>query len=165
MSLLHGTWYLAFTCWYLTFTWIVRPSGFDFWGHSSLFQFIYRTRKLASHLLSKKLGIFITYIITWTHCTVRSLFSYSSESISSFFCDKVHVAASECLLEITLLLQSLPTFQRLEIGFKGELHHQYEIEKNQEAKSILKKCIDIIQSLEEKSMQNCWESQFILISL
>lgn len=65
------------------------------------------------------------------------------------------MAASECLLEITLLLESLPTIQSIEIGFKGELYNQYEIEKNQEAKSILKKCIDIIQSLGEKSLQKC----------
>jgi len=30
-------------------------------------------------------------------------------------------------------------------GFKDELLHQYEIEKNEGAKSILRKCVNILQ--------------------
>jgi proteasome component ECM29 len=35
-----------------------------------------------------------------------------------------------------------------DVGFKEELLHQYEVEKNEEAKSYLKKCIDIFENLE-----------------
>lgn len=35
----------------------------------------------------------------------------------------------------------------ISVGFKDELLHQLEVEKNGEAKSLLRKCTDIIENL------------------
>ncbi|GKC22374.1 hypothetical protein Tco_1024524 [Tanacetum coccineum] len=59
----------------------------------------------------------------------------------------VHVAASECLQELTKLYNDLLEVPISEVPFKSELLHQWEIEKNEQAKSLMKKCIDMI----------CWD--------
>ncbi|KAJ9537257.1 hypothetical protein OSB04_029990 [Centaurea solstitialis] len=64
---------------------------------------------------------------------------------------QVHIAASECLQELTKLYRDLPEVPIAEVGFKHELVHQWEIEKNEQAKSLMKNCIDIIDSIERKS--------------
>ncbi|CAA3007764.1 proteasome-associated ECM29 homolog isoform X1 [Olea europaea subsp. europaea] len=63
---------------------------------------------------------------------------------------QVHVAAAECLLELTHC-RDIPSVHRTEVGFKADLLHLCEVEKNEQAKSLLKKCIDILGSLEEES--------------
>ncbi|XP_024961967.1 proteasome adapter and scaffold protein ECM29 isoform X1 [Cynara cardunculus var. scolymus] len=65
---------------------------------------------------------------------------------------QVHIAASECLQELTKLYRDLPEVPIAEVGFKNELLHQWEIEKNEQAKSLMKNCIDIIDSIEHKSV-------------
>lgn len=65
---------------------------------------------------------------------------------------QVHIAASECLYELTKLYRDLPEVSIAEISFKTELHHQWEIEKNEQAKSNMKNCIDIIDSLQHKTL-------------
>ncbi|CAK9158428.1 unnamed protein product [Ilex paraguariensis] len=65
----------------------------------------------------------------------------------------VHIAASECLMEVTNLYGLLPMVDGTEVGFKEELLKQYEVEKNEQAKSLLKKCIDILTNLEQKAIQ------------
>ncbi|WCJ20554.1 Proteasome adapter and scaffold protein ECM29 [Euphorbia peplus] len=79
---------------------------------------------------------------------VQELFHSASpkilECISAVKIAQVHIAASECLLEITMLYGKLvPSVNWMEVGFKEELIHIYEVEKNEKAKSYLKKCIDI----------------------
>ncbi|KAJ6948555.1 hypothetical protein NC651_002780 [Populus alba x Populus x berolinensis] len=66
------------------------------------------------------------------------------ECISAIKIAQVHISASECLLEVT----GLASVRWTDGGFKEELLHQYEVEKNEEAKSYLKKCIDIFENLE-----------------
>lgn len=66
------------------------------------------------------------------------------ECISTIKIAQVHISASECLLEVT----GLASVRWADVGFKEELLHQYEVEKNEEAKSYLKKCIDIFENLE-----------------
>ncbi|KAG4953084.1 hypothetical protein JHK87_038678 [Glycine soja] len=61
------------------------------------------------------------------------------------FVQEVHVSASECLLEVMNLAMDVPSVGTINEGFKDELLHQYEIEKNEGAKSILKKCVNILQ--------------------
>jgi proteasome component ECM29 len=41
----------------------------------------------------------------------------------------------------------------IDAGFKDELLHQLEAEKNLEAKSLLRKCIDIIENLKLENAQ------------
>ncbi|KAI3523966.1 hypothetical protein L1887_02516 [Cichorium endivia] len=65
---------------------------------------------------------------------------------------QVHIAASECLCELTKLYRDLPEVSIAEITFKTELLHQWEIEKNEQAKSNMKNCIDIIDSLQHKTL-------------
>ncbi|CAH1427060.1 unnamed protein product [Lactuca virosa] len=63
---------------------------------------------------------------------------------------QVHIAASECLHELTKLYRDLPEACIAEIPFKTELLHQWEIEKNEQAKSYMKNCIDIIDTIQHK---------------
>ena len=63
---------------------------------------------------------------------------------------QVHITASECLLEMTELYRALPPVPWKEVGFKSELLNQYNGEKNEQAKSFLKKSIDILESLQQK---------------
>ncbi|XP_062171204.1 uncharacterized protein LOC133876988 [Alnus glutinosa] len=69
------------------------------------------------------------------------------QCISTVKIAQVHITASECLLEITNLVKGLPSVQSISVGFKDELLHQLEVEKNGEAKSLLRKCTDIIENL------------------
>ncbi|GAV92306.1 hypothetical protein CFOL_v3_35686, partial [Cephalotus follicularis] len=62
---------------------------------------------------------------------------------------QVHVAASECLLEIMKLYRRISEVHLIDAGFEGELLHQYEVETNEAAKSLLRKCINIFQNLED----------------
>lgn len=56
------------------------------------------------------------------------------------------MAASDCLLKMIKLYESRARVEGAEeVGFRDELVHQWEIERNGEAKSLLKKCIDILQ--------------------
>eukprot|EP00257_Ricinus_communis_P019881 XP_015578984.1 proteasome adapter and scaffold protein ECM29 [Ricinus communis] len=59
----------------------------------------------------------------------------------------VHITASACLLEIVKLYRQLASVNGEDVGFKGELLHQYEVEKNEEAKTYLRRCIDIFENL------------------
>lgn len=43
------------------------------------------------------------------------------------------------------LAMDVPSVGTINEGFKDELLHQYEIEKNEGAKSILRKCVNILQ--------------------
>lgn len=67
---------------------------------------------------------------------------------------QVHVAASECLEEVIKLYREFNGAGgvEVEVAFKTELGHQWEIEKNEQAKSLMKNCIDIIDSLQHKSV-------------
>ncbi|ESW13516.1 hypothetical protein PHAVU_008G203200 [Phaseolus vulgaris] len=65
--------------------------------------------------------------------------------ISTIKIAQVHISASECLLEIMKLSMDVPLAGDVNEGFKDELLHQYEIEKNEGAKSILRKCVNILQ--------------------
>ncbi|RDY13157.1 hypothetical protein CR513_01957, partial [Mucuna pruriens] len=65
--------------------------------------------------------------------------------ISTIKIAQVHVSASECLVEIMKLAMDVPLVGTINEEFKDELLHQYEIEKNEGAKSILRKCVKILQ--------------------
>ncbi|XP_077218029.1 ARM repeat superfamily protein isoform X2 [Tasmannia lanceolata] len=69
------------------------------------------------------------------------------ECINTIKISQVHIAASECLLEMLELFEAVPTVERKETGFKDELIHLFEVEKNEQAKSLLMKCINILKDL------------------
>lgn len=62
---------------------------------------------------------------------------------------QVHIAAAECLLELTNELKAAAPAQWTELEFMTELLELSEIEKNEEAKSLLKKCIEILGMLKD----------------
>ncbi|KAF3771831.1 hypothetical protein EJ110_NYTH59416, partial [Nymphaea thermarum] len=59
----------------------------------------------------------------------------------SSFVNEVHVAASECLLDMIKVFQAVSSRQ-VEEKFKDELLHLLDVEKNEVAKSLLKQCIE-----------------------
>ncbi|CAH9134546.1 unnamed protein product [Cuscuta epithymum] len=89
---------------------------------------------------------------------VHELFMKTSskvlECIRTIKIAQVHIAAAECLVEITDLLvaSAAPVTGLCETGFGPELFQATEIEKNELAKSSLKKCIDTLKTLQEKQM-------------
>ncbi|CAL5425499.1 unnamed protein product [Camellia sinensis] len=94
-----------------------------------------------------------TAVTSFVHELFHSASPKVVECIYAIKIAQVHIAASECLLEMTELYGALPQEQWTEVGFKGELLHQYEAEKNEQAKSCLKKSIDVLESLEPKNVQ------------
>ncbi|KAK6925530.1 Proteasome component Ecm29 [Dillenia turbinata] len=74
------------------------------------------------------------------------------ECIGNVKIAQFHVAASECLLEMANLYRNFSSIpSEATVSFKGDLLHQYEVEKNAEAKSLLKKCIDILEDQENRN--------------
>ncbi|XP_010271892.1 PREDICTED: proteasome-associated protein ECM29 homolog isoform X2 [Nelumbo nucifera] len=64
---------------------------------------------------------------------------------------QVHISASDCLLEITQLYKATAPVQWKDNGLKNDLVSLYEIERSEQAKSSLRKCINIIEDLELKN--------------
>ncbi|XP_071911777.1 uncharacterized protein [Coffea arabica] len=73
------------------------------------------------------------------------------ECIRTIKIGQVHVAASECLLDLLTMYRDTHPVHPPEIGFKDELLHLSEIEKSEEAKFSLRKCVDILETLERDS--------------
>ncbi|KAK9939418.1 hypothetical protein M0R45_016114 [Rubus argutus] len=69
------------------------------------------------------------------------------ECISTIKVGQVHVTASECLLLIIQLYGDIRSIHCINVQFEGMLLHLYELEKNGEAKSLLKKCMDALENL------------------
>ncbi|KAK1292730.1 hypothetical protein QJS10_CPB17g01685 [Acorus calamus] len=69
------------------------------------------------------------------------------ECISAIKIAQVHIAASECLLDMTKLYKSIPPTEREAVAFKDELIHLCEVEKNEQAKSLLRGCINILNDV------------------
>ncbi|KAF5177779.1 Arm repeat superfamily protein [Thalictrum thalictroides] len=88
---------------------------------------------------------------------IHELFTCTSskvvECISTIKIAQVHIGASECLLEMTKLYKARTPLQDKDIIFTGELVHLCEVEKNEQAKSSLRKCLDILEGLQPDSMQ------------
>lgn len=72
------------------------------------------------------------------------------DCIRSVKISQVHIAASECLLEMSSLYRVIPLTQRKDIEFKDELVHLCEVEKSQQAKTLLRKCIAILEDLDQE---------------
>ncbi|XP_019163794.1 PREDICTED: proteasome-associated protein ECM29 homolog isoform X2 [Ipomoea nil] len=88
-------------------------------------------------------------IISFVHELFFETSSKVLECIRTIKIAQVHISASECLFEIIDLLAGAPAVQLREVGFRSELLQVAEMEKNEQAKSTLKKCIDILKTLEE----------------
>lgn len=60
---------------------------------------------------------------------------------------QVHIAASECLLDLSKLYRDFPLLDRTEAKFEDELTELCESEKSEQAKTILKECLTILKTL------------------
>ncbi|CAD6258432.1 unnamed protein product [Miscanthus lutarioriparius] len=91
---------------------------------------------------------------TWpqdTACLVQELFHLVSpklvDSIRLVKIAQVHIAASECLLDLSKLYRDFPLLDRTEATFEDELTELCESEKSEQAKAILKECLAILKTL------------------
>ncbi|XP_020682977.1 proteasome adapter and scaffold protein ECM29 [Dendrobium catenatum] len=71
------------------------------------------------------------------------------EAIRTVKIAQFHTAASECILEIVKLNRSIPSEQKRLVEFKSEVIHLMEIEKSEQAKTFLRRSIEILQDLEK----------------
>ncbi|KAJ6794863.1 proteasome-associated protein ECM29-like protein isoform X3 [Iris pallida] len=71
------------------------------------------------------------------------------ECIRSVKISQVHTAASECLLEMSKLYKGITSAERKNAEFKDELVYIIEVVKSEQAKTSLRKCITILEELEE----------------
>lgn len=71
------------------------------------------------------------------------------ESIRTVKISQLHTAAAECILEIIKLNRNIPCEQIRLAEFRGELTHLCEIEKSEQAKTFLRRSIDILQDIEK----------------
>uniref|UniRef100_A0ACD5XPY8 Uncharacterized protein n=1 Tax=Avena sativa TaxID=4498 RepID=A0ACD5XPY8_AVESA len=60
---------------------------------------------------------------------------------------QVHIAASECLLELIKLYRDFPLTERRDAMFEGELIQLCESEKSEQAKALLKQCLTALKDL------------------
>ncbi|XP_075078275.1 uncharacterized protein LOC107799855 isoform X1 [Nicotiana tabacum] len=85
---------------------------------------------------------------------VHELFCKTSvkvlEIIQTVKIAQVHIAASECLLEMVNLLKATGQLPGGEVAVSREFVQVYDVEKNEHAKSLLKRCIDILENLEKE---------------
>ncbi|KAK6235429.1 hypothetical protein SCA6_010766 [Theobroma cacao] len=127
------------------FQWIVKMSAF-----SSIKELCSRLRTILDDSQE-------TSLYAGATAFVQELFYSASpkvvECISTIKISQVHVAASECLVEITDLAGRISAVNWTDTGMKGELLHLLEMEKNEQAKSLLRKCIDALEKLEQVNAQ------------
>ncbi|GMH13042.1 hypothetical protein Nepgr_014883 [Nepenthes gracilis] len=75
------------------------------------------------------------------------------ECISTYKIAQVHIAAAECFLQVIKLLTASQPVPLKDVGFVNDLVHLHEVEKNEQAKSVLKSCIVTLENLEKAHSQ------------
>ncbi|KAL6564853.1 hypothetical protein OROMI_016303 [Orobanche minor] len=88
-------------------------------------------------------------ITAFIHELFHSLSPELLKSLRTIKIGQVHIAAGECLMELTNHYKAIPPEHWIELTFTTELLDLFEIEKNEQAKSLLKKCIDMLGKLKE----------------
>ncbi|XP_056162562.1 uncharacterized protein LOC130136561 [Syzygium oleosum] len=68
------------------------------------------------------------------------------DCIATVKIEQVHISASECLLEMITLFRELPPTFWTDAGLKDRLVHLHEVEKNEQAKPLLKRCIHLLET-------------------
>ncbi|ERM99116.1 proteasome-associated protein ECM29 homolog isoform X2 [Amborella trichopoda] len=114
-----------------TFSWIVKMSVF-----SSIKEFFSKFHHDA--LKTSDDSSLLLDITALVHEALHSLAPKVVECISIIKIAQVHASASECLLEMIEVHRTLVP-KKIEVGFRDELVHLIEIERNEYAKSLLKK--------------------------
>ncbi|CAH2033513.1 unnamed protein product [Thlaspi arvense] len=83
----------------------------------------------------------------FVHELYHSLVPKLLECINTVKIAQVHVAASQCLLELIELYSRVSSMHPLEVDFKAEVISLLELEKSEEAKSLLRKSRDALANL------------------
>ncbi|KAH1090696.1 hypothetical protein J1N35_017953 [Gossypium stocksii] len=128
------------------FQWTVKMSAFS------------SVKELCSRLQSNLNDFQGTSLNAHTTAFIHELFSSVSpklvECMSTIKISQVHIAASECLLEIAQLGRYISATNWRDIGLEGEVVQLIEMEKNEQARSTLKKCIDNLQNFERANAES-----------
>ncbi|KAG6414017.1 hypothetical protein SASPL_126733 [Salvia splendens] len=119
------------------FSWAVKLSAFSFSKELS--------SKLHSSLNNSQDGALQASITAFIHELFYTLSPELLKSLRTVKIGQVHLACAECLLELTNKFRAAPPAQWTEPEFMSELVELSQIEKNEEAKSLLKKCIQILK--------------------
>ncbi|KAH7672010.1 proteasome component ECM29 protein [Dioscorea alata] len=121
------------------FSWTVKMSAFS------------TIKALCSKLspVSEDKNEFSHDAISFIQEMFHSLASKVVECIHTIKISQVHIAASECLLEVSKLYSKSPALDKGH-EIKSELIHLLEVEKSEEAKSLLRNCIQILEDLEQQ---------------
>ncbi|KAL3621946.1 hypothetical protein CASFOL_034142 [Castilleja foliolosa] len=124
-----------------TFPWAVKMTAF-----SSIKELC---SKLHSGIKNSQDCSLQTRITAFIHELFYSLSPELLKSLRTIKIGQFHIAAAECLLELTNWYRATPPAHWTELAFATELLDLCEVEKNEQAKSLLKKCIDILGKLKE----------------
>ncbi|KAL0371040.1 UNVERIFIED_CONTAM: hypothetical protein Sangu_0422100 [Sesamum angustifolium] len=90
-----------------------------------------------------------TSITAFVHELFYTLTPELLKSLRTVKIGQVHIAAAECLLALTNQYTAPPPAQWTELSFMTELLDLCEVEKSEQAKSLLKKSYDILHRLKE----------------
>ncbi|XP_023639453.1 proteasome-associated protein ECM29 homolog isoform X1 [Capsella rubella] len=83
----------------------------------------------------------------FVHELYHSIVPKLLECIHTVKIAQFHVAASTCLLELIELCSTVSSFHPVEVDFKAEIDSLLELEKSEEAKSLLRKSRDAVAKL------------------
>ncbi|XP_068658632.1 uncharacterized protein [Aristolochia californica] len=119
------------------FSWTDKMSAF-----SSIKEFCLKLSPAAGNIKDSSEHIGIRPLVVKL---VQSVTPKVIECINTVKIAQVHVAASECILEILELYKVVPLVEKEEVGFKSDLVHLCEVEKSEQAKSLLFSCINILE--------------------
>ncbi|XP_051141908.1 uncharacterized protein LOC127258894 isoform X2 [Andrographis paniculata] len=137
-----------------------RKSILDFYIHSLSPSFPWHVKmavfssvkelcsKLHTSITDSKDSPSETNTMTSIHELFLTLSPELLKSLRTIKIGQVHVAAAECLLELTNQYSAAPPSNPAQLGFTTELRELIEIEKNEQAKSLLRKCSGILDMLE-----------------
>ncbi|XP_073141185.1 uncharacterized protein [Henckelia pumila] len=90
-----------------------------------------------------------TNIYVFSHELFYAVSPELLKSLRTINIGQVHIAAAECLLELANQFVVVPPIDLKELNFVSELIDICEVEKNEHAKSLLRKCIDILGRLKK----------------
>ncbi|PIN26135.1 hypothetical protein CDL12_01113 [Handroanthus impetiginosus] len=124
-----------------TFRWTVKMSVF-----SSIKELCSKLHNSINNLEDSSPRIRVT---AFSHELFYTLSPELLKSIRTINIGQVHIAAAECAVELTNLYKAAPPLHWKELGFMSELLDLCQVEKNEQAKSLLRKCCDILGKLEQ----------------
>ncbi|XP_011080457.1 proteasome-associated protein ECM29 homolog [Sesamum indicum] len=124
-----------------SFSWTVKMSVF-----SSIKELCLKLHSSANNLQDSSTHTSITAFVHELFCTLTPELLKSLRTVKI---GQVHIAAAECLLELTNQYTASPPAQWTELSFMTELLDLCEVEKSEQAKSLLKKSYDILHRLKD----------------